>query len=220
MHILLIEDHKTVAANIKKFLEMHQYIVTVALDGTEGFEKAMIMDADLLILDINLPGMNGYDICSQLRQNGKKMPILMLTARSKQQEIVHGFDLGADDYLAKPFDLEVLLAHARALLRRRGTDTSPVLKAGKIMLDTNRQEVWKGKKKINLSPKEFALLEYLMFNKNIVQSRPRILEHVWGSSDELMFSNSVDVYIAFLRRKLGEGIIQTVPGKGYIISSE
>ena len=199
---------------------MHQYIVTVALDGTEGFEKAMIMDADLLILDINLPGMNGYDICSQLRQNGKKMPILMLTARSKQQEIVHGFDLGADDYLAKPFDLEVLLAHARALLRRRGTDTSPVLKAGKIMLDTNRQEVWKGKKKINLSPKEFALLEYLMFNKNIVQSRPRILEHVWGSSDELMFSNSVDVYIAFLRRKLGEGIIQTVPGKGYIISSE
>ena len=220
MHILLIEDHQTVARNVKKFLEMQQYTVSVAHDGKEGFEKAMTQDIDLLILDINLPGMDGYVLCSMLRQHEKTMPILMLTARSKQQEMVKGLNLGADDYLAKPFDLDVLLARVRALLRRHGTEKTPILKAGKITLDTNTQEVRHGKKKITLSPKEYALLEYLMHRKGIVQDRPSILEHVWGNKDELMFSNTVDVHMTFLRRKLGKDAIQTIPNKGYLIPAE
>ncbi len=217
MHILLIEDHQTVAENIKKFLELQQYAVTVSHDGNDGLEKALTQEVDLLILDINLPGMDGYVLCSMLRQQGKKMPILMLTARSKQAEMVKGLNLGADDYLVKPFDLEVLLARVRALLRRQSTEKLPVIKTNKLTLDTNTQEVWKGKKKINLSPKEYALLEYFLHHKGVVLDRPRLLEHVWGNSDALMFSNTVDVHIAYLRRKLGSDTIQTVPGKGYLI---
>ena len=218
MHILLIEDHQTVADNVKKYLELQQYVVTVAHDGKDGFEKAMTEQVDLLILDINLPGMDGYVLCSMLRQQGKKMPILMLTARGKQQEVVHGLNLGADDYLVKPFDLDVLLARVRALLRRQSTEKAPVLEFGKIRLDTNTQEVWKGKKKILLSPKEYALIEYMARHKGIVHERPAILDHVWGNSDALMFSNTVDVHVAFLRRKLGSDVIKTVPGKGYLVS--
>ena len=220
MHILLVEDHATVAENIRKFLELSQFAVTVANDGKDGFEKAMTLGIDLLILDVNLPGMDGYVLCSMLRQHGKKMPILMLTARAKQQEVVHGLNLGADDYLAKPFDLDVLLARVKALLRRRAEEKAPVLTVGKYTLDTNTQEVKKGKKQIPLSPKEYALLEYLIRTKGIVQSRQKILEHVWGARDELMFSQTVDVHVAFLRRKLGKSVIETVPGKGYFIRSE
>lgn len=217
MHILLVEDHETVAGNIKKFLELQQYVVSVAHTGNEGLEKAMTQEVDLLILDINLPGMDGYILCSMLRENGKKMPILMLTARSKQAEMVQGLNLGADDYLVKPFDLEVLLARVKALLRRQTSEKAPILQVHDLSLDTNTQELTKAKKKINLSPKEYALLEFLMRNKGIVQERPRILEHVWGHSDELMFSNTVDVHVAFLRRKLGKDVIQTIPNKGYMI---
>ncbi len=217
MHILLVEDHQTVAKNIQKFLEMQQYTVSVAHSGNDGLEKAMTQGIDLLILDINLPGMDGYVLCSMLRQHGKAMPILMLTARGNQQEMVKGLNLGADDYLVKPFDLDVLLARVKALLRRRTTEKSPMLEAGSLSLDTNTQELRKNKKKIALSPKEYALLEYLMRNKGIVQERTTLLEHVWGHADELMFSNTVDVHIAFLRRKLGKDAIQTVPNRGYLI---
>lgn len=216
MHILIIEDQEKLAHNIRQFLELERYAVTVAHDGKEGFEKAMTQEVDLLILDINLPGMDGYVICSMLRQNKKNMPILMLTARTKQQEVVHGLNIGADDYLTKPFDLEELLARVRALLRRNGERT-PVLSVGDIVLDTNTQEVHKGKKKIILSPKEYALLHFLLQNKGSVQDRPRIIEHVWGGRDELLFSQTVDVHVAYIRRKVGKGVIQTVPGKGYFI---
>lgn len=220
MRILLVEDHETVAKNIKTFLELQQYIVTVAHDGNDGLEKAMTQEVDLLILDINLPGMDGYTLCTMLREHGKKMPILMLTARSQQTEMVKGLNLGADDYLAKPFDLDVLLARVKALLRRQAPEKSPVLTAGKLTLDTNAQQLTKAGKNIALSPKEYGLLEYLMRNKGIVQERPRLLEHVWGHADELMFSNTVDVHIAFLRRKIGKDAIQTVPNRGYLIPSE
>ncbi|MDB4978088.1 MAG: Response regulator [Candidatus Peribacteria bacterium] len=219
MHILLIEDQEKLADNVRQFLELEHYTVTVAHDGKEGFELAMTHEVDLLILDINLPGMDGYVICSLLRQNKKNMPILMLTARTKQQEVVHGLNIGADDYITKPFDLEELLARVRALLRRHG-EKSPELQAGAIVLNTNTQEIWKGKKKIDLSPKEYALLEFLIRNKGIVQERPRIIEHVWGGRDELMFSQTVDVHVAYIRRKIGKDTIQTVPGKGYMIPSD
>lgn len=218
MHILLIEDQEKLAQNMKEFLELEHYAVSVSHDGKEGFEMAMTQEIDLLILDINLPGMDGYVICSLLRENKKNMPILMLTARTKQQEIIHGLNIGADDYLTKPFDLDELLARVRALLRRRGEQKDPRLTVGSVVIDTNTQEVWKNKKKVALSPKEYALLEYLARKRGMVQDRPRIIEHVWGGRDELMFSQTVDVHVAYLRRKLGKDVIQTVPGKGYLIS--
>ncbi len=220
MHILLIEDQEKLASNIRQFLELEQYVVTVAHDGKEGFEKAMTQDIDLLILDINLPGMDGYVICTMLRENKKNMPILMLTARTKQKEIVQGLNLGADDYLGKPFDLDELLARVRALLRRHDDDKNPVLTAGPIALDTNTQKVSKNDKKVDLSPKEYALYEFLIRNKGIVQDRPRILGHVWGGRDDLLFSQTVDVHIAYLRRKLGKSAIETVPGKGYLVPAD
>ncbi len=217
MHILLIEDQQKLADNIRQFLELEHYAVTVCHDGKEGFEKAMTQDVDLLILDINLPGMDGYVICSMLREHKKNMPILMLTARTKQQEIVHGLNVGADDYLGKPFDLDELLARVRALLRRKSDDKQPVLKTGNITLDTNTREVRRKEKKVDLSPKEYALFDFLLRHKGVAQDRPRIIEHVWGGRDELMFSQTVDVHIAYLRRKLGKSTIETVPGKGYLI---
>ncbi len=220
MHILLIEDQEKLAGNIAQFLALEHYAVTVAHDGKEGFEKAMTQDIDLLILDINLPGMDGYLICSMLRKEKKNMPILMLTARSSQRDIVQGLNLGADDYLCKPFDLRELLARVRALLRRNGQHKDPSLSAGDITLNTNTREAQRKGKKVNLSPKEFALLEFLLQHKGSVQDRPRIIEHVWGGRDELLFSQTVDVHVAYLRRKLGKGLIETVPGKGYVIPSD
>ncbi len=219
MHILLIEDQEKLADNIRQFLGLEQYAVTVSHDGNEGLEKAMTLEPDLLILDINLPGMDGYQICALLRQNKKNMPILMLTARDKQQEIVHGLNIGADDYLGKPFDLDELLARVRALLRRNAVEKQPVLTGRNITLDTNTHEVRRKDTKVNLSPKEYGLLEFLMRNKGVVQDRPRIIEHVWGGRDELLFSQTVDVHVAYLRRKLGKGVIETVPGKGYMIAN-
>jgi DNA-binding response OmpR family regulator len=220
MHILVIEDQPKLADNIRQFLELEHYAVTVCHDGRDGFEKAMTQEIDLLILDINLPGMDGYVICSMLRENKKNVPILMLTARTKQKEIVQGLNMGADDYLTKPFDLSELLARVKALLRRNGREKSPILWAGQISVDTNAREVKKNKKKVELSPKEYSLFEFLLRNKGNVQDRPRILEHVWGGRDELLFSQTVDVHIAYLRRKLGKNVIQTVPGKGYLVPSD
>ncbi len=220
MHILVIEDQQKLAENIRQYLELEHYAVTLAFYGKEGFEKAMTTEPDLLILDINLPGMDGYVICTMLRQQKKNMPILMLTARAKQQEIIHGLNIGADDYLAKPFDLDELLARVRALLRRKAPDKQPRMEAGTIVLDTNTREVFRKGKKVDLSPKEFALLDFLMRNKGVVQERPRIIEHVWGGRDDLMFSQTVDVHVAYLRRKIGKSVIETVPGQGYLIPND
>ncbi len=218
MHILLIEDQKKLADNIAQFLTLEHYAVTVCNDGQEGLEKAMTQEIDLLILDINLPGMDGYAICAMLRQNKKNMPILMLTARTKQQEIVHGLNIGGDDYLSKPFDMDELLARARALLRRSATEKDPQLRSGKITLDPNTRDVSRNGKTVSLSPKEYGLLEFLLRNKGTAQDRPKIIEHVWGGRDDLMFSQTVDVHVAYLRRKLGKDLIETVPGKGYMIA--
>lgn len=217
MHILLVEDQQKLAANIREYLELEHYAVTVCHDGKEGFEKAMTQDVDLLILDINLPGMDGYVICSMLREHKKNMPILMLTARDKQKEIVHGLNIGADDYMEKPFDMEELLARIRALIRRKSEDRSPALTTGDIQMDTNTKEVRRKGKKVDLSPKEFALFEFLLRNAGVAQDRPKILAHVWGGRDDLLFSQTVDVHVSYLRRKLGKSVIQTVPGKGYMI---
>ncbi len=217
MHILLIEDQQKLASNIKQYLESDTYAVTMTHDGKDGFEKAMMQDFDLVILDINLPGMDGYLVCSMLREHKKNMPVLMLTARTTQKEIVHGLNIGADDYLTKPFDLEELLARVRALLRRKPEQKQPILGAADVQVNTNARTVTRKGKSVELAPKEYALLEYLLRHTGIAQDRPSILEHVWGSRDDLLFSQTVDVHIAYLRRKLGKELIKTVPGKGYLI---
>ena len=219
MHILLIEDQKKLAENIKAYLETESYAVTLAHDGREGFEKAMTTDPDIIILDINLPGMDGYLLCTMLRQHKKMMPVLMLTARGKQQEVIHGLNIGADDYLTKPFDLEELLARVRALLRRGSQEREVVLATGPIELDANTRQVRRKGKHVDLSPKEYGLLEFLLRRKGLVQDRPTILQHVWGGRDDLLLSQTVDVHVAYLRRKLGKGVIETVPGKGYLVPS-
>ncbi len=220
MHILLIEDHEKLAKNMEEYLKLERYAVSVVHNGTKGYETAMTGEFDLLILDINLPGLDGFSLCANLRKEGKNMPILMLTARDSQKEIIHGLTIGADDYLTKPFDMEELLARIRALLRRKSVERSPLLSFGAITLNTNTREVEKDGTTINLSPKEFALLEFLLQKKGIVQDRPTIIEHVWGRRDDLMFSQTVDVHIAYLRRKLGKDVITTVPGKGYLVPAD
>ncbi len=217
MHILLVEDQIKLAENIRKYLQSERYAVSIAHDGKTGFELAMTQTIDLLILDVNLPVLDGFAVCSMLREQKKKMPILMLTARAKQEEVVHGLNIGADDYLKKPFDLDELLARVRALLRRNSDEKEPVMTAGDLTIDTNTQEVLRGKSMLALSPKEYALLTYLVRKKGIAQDRPAILEHVWGGRDDLLLSQTVDVHIAYLRRKIGKNAIRTVPGKGYMI---
>ncbi len=219
MHILIIEDHVKLAENIQKYLETERYAVSVSHDGNEGLEKALTLSIDLLILDINLPGLDGLKICKILRSQGKNMPILMLTAKDTAQETVHGLDAGADDYVKKPFDLDELLARVRSLLRRKSDSKEPILVSGSIKLDTNTHDVWKGDTKISLSPKEYGLLEFLLRTKGSVQDRPSILEHVWGRREDLLLSQTVDVHIAYLRRKIGKNVIHTIPGKGYMIPS-
>jgi DNA-binding response OmpR family regulator len=217
MHILVIEDQQKLADNIRQYLATEHYAVTVSHDGRDGFEIAMTQEVDLLILDINLPGFDGYTLCSMLRERKKNVPILMLTARTKQEEVIRGLNIGADDYFTKPFDMEELLARVRALLRRQSTEKKPLLETNDISLDTNTHDVMRRGKRVNLSPKEYALFEYLLRNKGVVQDRPSIIDHVWGGRDDLLFSQTVDVHVAYLRRKLGRGVIQTVPGKGYLV---
>ncbi len=218
MHILLIEDQVKLATNIKKYLEAERFAVSVEHDGNAGLEKAMTLAVDVIILDVNLPGLDGFAICSMLREQKRNVPILMLTARTKQEEVIYGLNMGADDYLKKPFDLDELLARVRALMRRKSESKKPIMTIGEITLDTNTHEVWKSGKRISLSPKEYGLLEFLLRMKGRVQDRPSILEHVWGRRDDLLLSQTVDVHIAYLRRKIGKSVIQTIPGKGYMIS--
>lgn len=220
MHIVLIEDHRTVADNIATYLTQHGYAVTVAYDGTQGQEIACTQATDLILLDINLPGQDGLSLTAQVRAAGKTMPILLLSARDTADDIIAGLDAGADDYLVKPFDLGVLLAHVRALLRRPGSGKGPLLQAGQISFDPSTQTVRRNTEIINLSPKATALLEFLLRRRGTVADRPTILEHVWGGGDEIMLSNTVDVHVAMLRRKLGNDAIRTVPNIGYLIPDD
>jgi len=218
MHILVIEDQQDFAQNIKRYLETESYSVDLAFDGEAGLHEGLTEDYALVVLDLNLPRMDGLEVCRQLRQAGRSMPILMLTARIGHKNAVAGLDSGADDYLTKPFDLEELLARMRALLRRGGESRSPVITVGDITIDTNTHEVHQGDRLVALAPREYALLEFLALNRGTAKTRLEIIELVWGEYDELMFSQTVDVHVAYLRRKLGKEVIRTVPGKGYMVS--
>ena len=218
MRILLIEDDTAIARLLKEGLEDEVYAVDVAHDGDEGYRTAMADDYDVIILDVMLPEMNGYEVCRALRQDGNQTPILMLTARDAERDIVEGLDIGADDYLAKPFSFEVLLARIRALLRRPNEKLEEVLRVGDLTLDPSSKKVMRASQEINLTAKEYGVLEYLMSNASKVLSKEQIISHVWDFDADVL-PNNVELFIMFLRRKIDKPfdskLIHTVPGFGY-----
>ena len=218
MRILLVEDDVAIARSLKEGLEDEAYAVDVAHDGDGGYRTATADDYDVIILDVMLPEMNGYEVCRALRKDGNQTPILMLTARDAERDIVEGLDMGADDYLAKPFSFEVLLARIRALLRRPNEKLEEVLRVGDLTLDPSSKKVMRASQEINLTAKEYGVLEYLMRNASKVLSKEQIISHVWDFDADVLPSN-VELFIMFLRRKIDKPfdskLIHTVPGFGY-----
>jgi|SRR3989344_4989294 len=220
MRILIVEDEKRISENILKILESQDYLSDIAKNLDEAKYFSEINSYDLLILDLMLPDGSGMEFCKDLRSNGFSSPILILTAKSQLEDKIEGFDAGADDYLTKPFLSEELLSRVKALIRRKtGASIPPVFKFNNITIDTNRREISKSGKIINLSPKEYSLFEYLSLSPCKAIDRLEILENVWGDQAD-QFSNTVDVHIRYLRKKLGDlkgEIIKTVKGKGYML---
>jgi DNA-binding response OmpR family regulator len=218
MRILVAEDDTHLGPSLKKGLEGNHYAVDLALEGEEALSFGLTVPYDLIILDVLLPGLNGFDICRKLRNQGKKTPILFLTALDGIDDRVNGLDLGADDYLTKPFAFRELEARVRALLRREGSSKTMELRFMDITLDLGTHEVYRGERNIILTSKEYMLLELLMRNPRQVLSRMMIAEHLWNVDAEHL-SNVIDVYIRYLRRKLCENgepnVIQTIRGFGY-----
>jgi DNA-binding response OmpR family regulator len=215
MRLLIVEDEKRLALSLAKGLTAEGYAVDVVHDGLEGLHAAAEGSYDLLVLDIMLPGMNGYRVCSTLRAAGNDLPILMLTAKDGEYDEAEGLDTGADDYLTKPFSYVVLVARIKALLRRRGrSGGSPVVTVGELRVETAARRVFRGEDEVSLTAKEFAVLEQLAVRAGDVVSKPQILEHVWDFAYD-GDPNIIEVYISALRRKLGADRIQTVRGAGY-----
>jgi len=216
MRLLIVEDEKRLALSLAKGLTAEGFAVDVVHDGREGLHQAGEGSYDLVILDIMLPGMNGYRVCAALRAAGHDVPILMLTAKDGEYDEAEGLDTGADDYLTKPFSYVVLVARVKALLRRRGSaGASPVHVIGEFKVDTAARRVLRGEEEeIALTAKEFSVLEQLVVRAGEVVSKSEILEHVWDFAYE-GDPNIVEVYISTLRRKLGASLIRTVRGAGY-----
>jgi DNA-binding response OmpR family regulator len=224
MRVLVIEDEPKIAHAIKKGLERESYAVDVVYDGTEGYDLACVEQYDVIILDIMLPGRDGIEICTKLRNQNIHTPILMLTAKNQLEDKVVGFNSGADDYLTKPFAFAELSVRIRALTRRPQNTTGTVLSISDLTVDTVNFEVKRAGQKIRLSNKEYALLEYLMRNKNRTVTKEQIISHVWDYDADVL-PNSAEVYIRFLRKKIdepfGKPLIHTVKGfSGYKISEE
>ncbi|MGW1719014.1 response regulator transcription factor [Streptomyces sp. NPDC002156] len=215
MRLLIVEDEKRLALSLAKGLTAEGYAVDVVHDGREGLHRATETPYDLVILDIMLPGLNGYRVCAALRAAGHDVPILMLTAKDGEYDEAEGLDTGADDYLTKPFSYVVLVARVKALLRRRGAaGASPVHVVGELTVDTAAHRVHVGEDEVTLTAKEFAVLEQLVLRAGEVVSKARILEHVWDFAYD-GDPNIVEVYVSTLRRKLGAPLIRTVRGAGY-----
>lgn len=220
MRVLLVEDDKRIAAFVAKGLRENSYAVDIASDGDEAAYMASINSYDLFILDINLPKKDGFEVCQELRDKGTNQPILMLTARDAIDDRISGLDTGADDYLTKPFVFRELLARLRALLRRNSDIRPSKITIADLEIDTVSQYVWRAGKEIDLTAKEYALIEFLARNKGKVVGREEISEHVWDDSYD-PFSNLIEVYVQRLRTKLDRGfaveLITTRRGSGYIL---
>ena len=222
MRVLLVEDDSRIAAFVAKGLRENSYAVDIATDGDEAIYMASINGYDLFILDINLPKKDGFDVCLELREGGNKRPILMLTARDAIDDRISGLDIGADDYLTKPFEFRELLARLRALLRRQSEVRPAKIVIADLEIDTVSQSVRRGGKQIDLTAKEYSLIEFLALNKGKVVGREEISEHVWDDAFD-PFSNLIEVYIKRLRTKLDEEfevrLIHTRRGAGYILDN-
>jgi len=218
MRVLVVEDEPKLAEVLERGLEEHGYAVDVAHDGETAFGLALIEPYDLIVLDVMIPLLDGYSVCRDLRARGNAVPILMLTARDAVDDRVAGLDSGADDYLVKPFAFRELLARIRALLRREGRSKDPVVRLGDLELDTVSREVRRRGRPVELTSKEYAVLEFFARNPNRVLTRTQIAEHVWDY-DFVAMSNVVDVYVGYLRRKLDDyaepRLLRTVRGTGY-----
>ncbi|MEU0742441.1 response regulator transcription factor [Streptomyces sp. NPDC006134] len=214
--LLIVEDEKRLALSLARGLTAEGYAVDVVHDGREGLYRAAEGTYDLVILDIMLPGLNGYRVCAALRAAGHEVPILMLTAKDGEYDEAEGLDTGADDYLTKPFSYVVLVARVKALLRRRGqaAGASSVWVCGELKVDTAARRVFLEEREVALTAKEFAVLEQLVTRAGEVVSKGEILEHVWDFAYE-GDPNIVEVYVSALRRKLRAGLIRTVRGAGY-----
>lgn len=222
MRILIIEDEESLAKNISDILTKEGYLAEVAPDGEQGLDKGLSGDFNLIVLDILLPKLNGYEVLRELRRQKNATPVLILTIKNSVENRVEGLDSGADDYLIKPFAIPELLARIRTLLRRNSQDKTATLEADNLVLDTIKREATVNGKKINLTPKEYSILELLLYNKNRVLSRLSIAEYVWGDNFDLFsMTNFVDVHIKNIRKKIDEysdeKIIKTVRGIGFII---
>jgi DNA-binding response OmpR family regulator len=221
MRLLLIEDEEKVSRLIVRGLTAERFAVDVAADGNTGLELAQAYSYDLIILDLLLPGLSGTEVLRQVRQNNAQTPVLVLTARDALGEKVAHFELGADDYLTKPFAFAELIVRVKALLRRGAVNRANVLRVADLELDRLSQQVRRAGQKIELTGKEYGLLEYLMSNAGRVLSRTMIIEHVWDQSFDGA-PNIVDVYVRHLRNKVDEGyerrLLRTVRGVGYVIS--
>jgi DNA-binding response OmpR family regulator len=223
MKILVVEDEHRIAKAIKDGLTEEHYAVDIEHDGEDGYNTASSDEYDLIILDVMMPGLNGYEVCQKLREDGVHTPILMLTAKDQGHDIVKGLDTGADDYLAKPFSFDVLLARIRALLRRPHQSLGETLAVGDLTLDPTTKEVARNGQGIRLSSKEFAILEYFMRNPGRILSKNSIISHVWDFDADVL-PNNVEVFITFLRAKIDKPftspLIHTVRGFGYKLSEE
>ena len=225
MRILIVEDEESLALRIKNLLESEKYHAETAFNGEDGLELALTEEYDLLILDILLPKINGLQILEELRKEGLKVPVLLLTAKDQIEDKVKGLDLGADDYLTKPFAVPELVARVRSLLRRKSEVKSSSISIGDVEIDTSTHEVKVKNREVSLTGKEYSILEFLFYNKNRVLSRLSIAEHVWGDNfDIFTMTNFVDVHIKNLRKKISQAtsqnLIETIRGVGYIVKDE
>jgi len=220
MQILIIEDERKMAEVLKKGLEAENHCVSLSFDGRAGLETALSGDFDVVVLDLMLPGIDGFEVARRLRRNDCQTPILMLTARDGVPDIVKGLDVGADDYLTKPFSFEVFLARLRSVARRGSTPRPAVLRVGDLLLDPASRQVTRGEREIHLSPTEFRLLEVLMRRSGRVIRRDAIVQAVWDFDHDVE-ENTLDAFIRLLRSKVDRDhtlkLIQTVRGIGYTI---
>ncbi len=220
MRILLAEDDSRVAGFVRRGLREEQYAVDVAADGEKALFMAQTGEYDLIILDLMLPKKDGMEVLRTLRAFKLGTPVLILTAKDKPKDKVEGLNAGADDYLTKPFGFEELLARVRALLRRRGDMVPTVLTAGDLQIDTLKHKVSRGGKDLDLTNREYALLEFFLRHPNEVVTRTKLSEHVW-ETDFDTFSNVIDVHVARLRQKINDGfslkLLETVRGRGYVL---
>ena len=223
VRILVVEDERNLVSYLKASLEDEGFSVDVAEDGDTGLEMALGGSYDALTLDVMLPGMNGYAVCDALREAGVATPVLMLTAKDGEYDEADALDIGADDFLRKPFSLVVLVARVRALVRRGANRVRPVLRVADLELDPSSRRAVRAGRQIELTPREFSLLEYLMYNAGRVLTKGQILEHVW-SPGYLGGENVVEVYVGYLRKKVDApfptSLISTVRGVGYRMDDE